>query len=79
MVTSPPCATAARTADTVAATFTNAAKKQARAPWVAASAMVPLVVVYSSVRPSTDSGVYSAGEFPKSNPSIFSIRRSPAS
>ena len=41
------------------------------------SACVPLVVVNTITRPATDLGVYSLGEFPKSNPAIGKPPRSP--
>src|SRR5436190_5356991 len=59
--------------------LTYEATTTSRAPCTASSARVPFVVVSRTVFPSTTSRVCSAGELPRSNPSIFSMRRSPAS
>src|SRR5215218_9795300 len=79
MVTSAPPRSAARSIAQTAVRLTYEATTTSRAPCTASSAWVPFVVVSSTVFASTVSRVCSPGEFPRSNPSILSIRRSPAS
>ncbi len=76
---SPRSANTARARSATALKFSAAATRTGSPPCAATSAGVPFVVARNIVFPRTASGVISRGEFPRPNPSILIMRRSPAS
>src|SRR5256885_1404261 len=68
----------ARARSASALMFVAAPTSTGSPPWVATSAGVPLVVASTMVLPATAAAVISRGELPRANPSIFTLRRSPA-
>src|SRR5437899_1845464 len=76
---SPRCARIARARAARALKFAGAPTSTGSPPCVATSAGVPLVVASTMVLPATAAAVISRGELPRANPSIFTLRRSPAS
>src|SRR5437899_12755041 len=75
---SPRCARIARVRSASALKLAGAPTSTGSPPCVATSAGVPLVVASTMVLPATAAAVISRGEFPRPNPSIFTLRRSPA-
>src|SRR2546425_704037 len=75
---SPRCARIARVRSASALKFAGAPTSTGSPPCVATSAGVPLVVASTMVLPATAAAVISRGEFPRANPSIFTLRSSPA-
>src|SRR6266550_1282228 len=75
---SPRCARIARARSASALKFAGAPTSTGSPPCVATSAGVPLLVASTMVLPATAAAVISRGEFPSANPSIFTLRRSPA-
>src|SRR6266568_2560411 len=75
---SPRCARIARARSASALKFAGAPTSTGSPPCVATSAGVPLLVASTMVFPATAAAVISRGELPRANPSIFTLRRSPA-